>query len=63
MKPKRFTAKEVSKMRGRTDWKRLRSGKGEDIDLSGIPELSEEFIQGMVWAKPKAPVFARRKPS
>lgn len=62
MKLKRFTAKEVSKIRGRTDWKRLRRRKGEDIDLSDIPELSEEFIRGMVWTGPKVPVSLRVDP-
>ncbi len=62
MKLKRFTAKEVSKMRGRTDWKRLRRRKGEDIDLSDIPELSEEFIRGMAWTGPKVPVSLRVDP-
>ncbi len=59
MKLKRFSAKEVSKMRGRTDWKRLRRRRDEDIGLSDIPELSGDFIREMVWAGPKVPVSLR----
>ncbi len=62
MKLKRFTKKEISKMRGRTDWERLRSMKDEDIDFSDIPKLSEEFIRGMVWVGPKVPVSLRVDP-
>ena len=62
MKLKRFTAKEVSKMRGRTDWARLRRMKDKDIDLSDIPELSEEFLKGMVWVGPKVPISLRVDP-
>ncbi len=59
MKLKRFTEKEVSKMRGRTDWKRLRRAKDEAIDFSDIPELSGDFIREMTWAGPKVPVSLR----
>ncbi len=46
-------------MRGRTDWKRLRRAKDEDIDFSDIPELSGDLIREMVWAGPKVPVSPR----
>lgn len=61
MKLKRFTGKEVSKMRGRTDWEHLRM-KDKDIDLSDIPELSGEFLKGMVWVGTKVPISLRVDP-
>ena len=62
MSLKRFTKKEVSKMRGRTDWGRLRRMKDEDIDLSDIPELSADFIDKMTWVGPKVAVSLRVDP-
>ena len=38
-----YTAEEVSKLKGRTDWDRVRNMKDEDIDTSDIPELGEDF--------------------
>ncbi|MDR1027658.1 MAG: BrnA antitoxin family protein [Rickettsiales bacterium] len=36
-----YTLDEIKKLRGKTDWKRLRRMKDEDIDYSDIPPLTE----------------------
>src|SRR3989344_6996970 len=62
MSTKRFTAKQIANMRDRTDWARLRNMKDEDIDLSDIPELSEEFIRSMARIGSKVPISLRLDP-
>ena len=39
-----YTIEEIRKMRGRTDWKRLRKMRDEDIDYSDIPALTDEEL-------------------
>jgi len=49
------------KAKSRTDWKRIDSMKDEDIDLSDIPELGDDFFRNavLVLPKPKATVTLR----
>lgn len=53
---KTYTAKELRDMRERgedqTDWERLARMKDEDIDLSDIPELDEQFWDNAQLAMP-----------
>ena len=43
-----------------TDWQRLESIKGEDIDTLEIPELEEAFFKEAAWRLPgKQPVTIR----
>jgi uncharacterized protein (DUF4415 family) len=44
-----------------TDWKRIDSMKDEDVDLSDIPELDDDFFRNavLVMPKPKATVTLR----
>lgn len=39
----RYTASEARKLPDRTDWKRLKAMKDEDIDTSDIPALDSGF--------------------
>ena len=38
----RYTSEELDKMKGQTDWERLRNMTDEDIDYSDIPEMTDE---------------------
>ena len=40
----------------KTDWKRLKEMKGEDIDCSDIPPLDENFWKNAVIVKPDTTV-------
>lgn len=48
-------------MKSGTDWKRIDSMKDEDVDLSDIPELDDDFFRNavLVMPKPKATVTLR----
>lgn len=49
------------KTESRTDWKRVDAMKDEDVDLSDIPELDDDFFKNavLVLPKPKATVTLR----
>ncbi len=49
------------KTESRTDWKRVDAMKDEDVDLSDIPELDDDFFKNAVLdlPKPKATVTLR----
>lgn len=51
---KKYTLAEVKKLKGKTDWKRLRAMKDEDIDLSDIPELDATFWKNAKIMIPKS---------
>lgn len=42
---KTYTLEQIKKMRGRTDWERLRRMKDKDIDFSDIPALSLDWVR------------------
>jgi len=44
----RYTVEELRKMPSRTDWKRVRAMKDEDIDYSDCPDVTELLKQGKV---------------
>lgn len=48
-----YTLTEVKKLKGKTDWKRLRAMKDGDIDLSDIPELGAAFWKNAKFMIPR----------
>ena len=51
------------KKQSKTDWKRLKAMKDEDIDTSDIPELSDDFFQkAVVWPGIKKQITLRLDP-
>jgi len=53
--------KENLQTKSKTDWNRIDSIKDDDIDLSDIPELDDDFFKNavLVMPKPKATVTLR----
>jgi len=53
-----------TKQKSRTDWKRLRAMKDEDIDFSDIPPLKEDFFKHATLRlpEPKSSITIRLDP-
>ena len=53
----------ATKNKSRTDWARIDSMKDEEIDLSDIPELDEEFFKNAaLWPGLNKPILLRLDP-
>jgi uncharacterized protein (DUF4415 family) len=52
-----------TKMRSRTDWKRIDAMRDEDIDYSDIPKLGPDFFKNaIIWPGPKKQITLRVDP-
>jgi uncharacterized DUF497 family protein/uncharacterized protein (DUF4415 family) len=52
-----------TKLRSRTDWKRIDAMRDEDIDFSDIPELGPDFFaNAILWPGPKRQITLRLDP-
>lgn len=54
--------KKKSKVRSKTDWKRIDSMRDKDIDFSDIPEQGPEFFKNAIrWTEPKKESGPRKR--
>lgn len=52
-----------TKLRSKTDWKRIDAMRDEDIDVSDIPEQGSEFFaNAILWPGPKQQITLRLDP-
>ena len=48
MELKSYTSEEIKRLKGETDWERVRNMSDDNIDFSDIPELTDEMAKKAV---------------